>query len=229
MSSVASPQNKIQRNLFLVVVWLVPVTLTALPTRTADLEESAPMPPPPVRVSVQSPEVNVFQDAARLEERGFQEKDCRTGCTLLELTMAWNLDTTLVTFSDGERLFWISGLRVTLGYSSTDVFVAPRFQQGKCEYEAVLEHEKKHINADRALLEEYAGRIQAGLAVVRWPTYAEPVAVRSATEARESSRQQVSAVIEPLMAELQEKRRQAGQALDTAEGALQLRRICGSR
>lgn len=200
-----------------------------MPARPFGFEGSVPVSPSPVRVSVQSSEVNLLQDPLRLVERGFLENDCRTGCTRLELTMEWTLDTTLVTFSDGERLYWISGLRVTLGYSSTDIFVAPRFQPGECEYEAVLEHEKRHVNADRALLEEYADKIQAGLAAVPWPTYAQPIAVYSAVEARQRSRDQVSAVIQPLMEELQEKRRRAGKALDTTEGPLQFRHICGSR
>jgi hypothetical protein len=140
----------------------------------------------------------------------------------------WNLDTTAVTFSDGEKLYWISGLEVTLGYSSVEVYIAPRFKKGTCEYDAVLEHESKHISADLLLLEEYAARIRAALMATRWATYGEPARVSSADEARQATRTKVSSAIQPIVEELQGKRRRAGQVLDAEESPLMLRNLCGS-
>lgn len=161
--------------------------------------------------------------------KGSPEGSCRGGCTLLPLQLKWNLDTTFVSFSDGEQLYWVSDLTVGVGYPAVDIFIPPRYRTGTCEYEAVLEHEKKHIQADRILLEEYAEKIRTLLASVDWPTYARPAAPRSFAEARERDMTRLAALVKPVLGELDARRRRAGESVDRLSRSKDINRVCSSK
>lgn len=181
-----------------------------------------------VRVRTMFPEPVVHQDFSRVSAKGFPERGCEGGCTLLPLQLRWNLETTFVSFSDGEQLYWLSGLTVALGYPAVDIYIPPRYRPGTCEYEAVLEHEKKHIEADRILLEEYADKIGTLLAGVDWPTYARPAAPHSLAEAHEHDMDRVTALVRPLMTELDAIRRRAGESVDRLNQTKDIIRGCSS-
>lgn len=46
-------------------------------------------------------------------------------------------------------------------YAKPEVHVASNFQKGSCEYNAVIEHEKKHIAVLRDFIREYSPKVKA--------------------------------------------------------------------
>jgi hypothetical protein len=182
-----------------------------------------------VRVRTQIPEPVIHQDLSPVSAKGFGEDHCRSGCTLLPLEMKWNLETTFVTFSDGEQLYWVTALAVTLGYPVVDIYIHPRYRPGTCEYEAVLEHEREHLRADRILLEEYADKMRTLLAGVEWPTYASPAAFPSVAEAREQNKNRLATLVRPLKEELEAIRQRAADSVDAGEQWRGVTRSCSTR
>jgi len=183
----------------------------------------------PVRVSLEVPAPTVYQDEEISGSDLPPRQRCRDACSRMVLNLRTKLDATFVTFSDGSRSYWVSGIDVVLGYRFLDVFIHPRYRRGSCEYGAALAHEEEHLRADRAVVEEYADRMRAVLLVADWPAYANPLKPNSLAEGRAHTRAQMDALIQPLRDELQERRRQASESVDSTEHAQQILKACSRR
>lgn len=64
--------------------------------------------------------------------------------------------------NSGEACYWYDTIEVKMHIDPT-IFIAKENPQGSCEYNAILEHEMKHIKIDRAILKKYKARIENDL------------------------------------------------------------------
>lgn len=192
----------------LAVVWTLP----------ACAQSSAPESDSAVAVVVRTElaEPTVHHELTLAEMRALAGSE-RAGWTRLVLNVVTRLETTFVTSSRGEKSFWVSTVRVTLGYQAADIYVAADYPPESPTAHAILEHEREHVRADRALAEEFAEKIRAALLAAALPAYGRPLSVASAAEGLEQSEARVRQLSEPLVEELEKKRRRASEALDTAE------------
>ncbi len=192
-------------------------------------EGSTPASGAPVRVSLEVPAPTLRQDLESSEIDPPPGPWCRSACSRMVLNLRTKLDATFVTFSDASRSYWVSGIEVRVGYRFLDVFIHPRYRPGTCEYGAALAHEEEHLRVDRAVVEEYADRMRAALLSAGWPTYANPLKPASLAEGRAHTRAQIDALIQPLLDELQERRRQASESVDSSEHSQQIMKACYRR
>lgn len=139
------------------------------------------------------------------------------GWTRLILNVVTEHETTFVSSSRGEKSFWVSTVRVTLRYQAADIYVAAEYPPDSPTARALLGHEREHVRADRAVAEEFAEKIRSALPASSFPTYTRPLKVASAAEGSAQVEAQLRRVIEPLVEELEKKRRSVSEALDTAE------------
>jgi hypothetical protein len=144
----------------------------------------------------------------------------------MELSLQAEYDMTLVSYSSGESLFWISGIHLVLAYRNPEVYIAGRYPKESCEYRAVLEHEGEHVAADREVVKTFAEKMQSALRAGDWPTYKNPHPVSSMEAGRAQAAARLEEIIRPLFEELKEQRRQARLALDSDENYRRTQRRC---
>lgn len=65
---------------------------------------------------------------------------------------------------DGSFCARVQHVDARIGYKDVTVYIASEFPKGSCDFQAVLAHEQKHIDVNKALLQEYAPKIQSRLA-----------------------------------------------------------------
>jgi hypothetical protein len=183
----------------------------------------------PLRVRVELPEPTLYRDAQTFETGMLLQDHCDAGCARMNLQLKTKLDNTYVSFSDGTKSYWVSGIEVLLSYDSIDVYVNPRYESGTCEYRLVLEHEMDHVRADQKLVEEYAQRMESGLLSVAWPTYANPAMANSFAESRAQARAKLIGVVESLFEELENHRHQASEEVDASQQPSRLQETCSLR
>jgi len=61
---------------------------------------------------------------------------------------------------------YLTSVGVEFGWERMEVFVPSEYQQGSCEYRAVIDHENQHVAIYRAALKEFAPRARARVEVV---------------------------------------------------------------
>jgi hypothetical protein len=151
------------------------------------------------------------------------------GVALLDLSIRTEYDMTLVSYSNGESLFWISGIHLSLAYNSPEVYVAGRYPKGSCEYRAVLAHEDEHLRADREVVTAFAARVESALRSAAWPTYAHPLRVGTLQAGKEETAGRLTELIAPLLEELKDRRQEARQAVDSASSYQRAHQQCSIR
>lgn len=57
--------------------------------------------------------------------------------------------------------------KVTAGYKDLRVYISGNYAEGSCEFDAILAHEREHVQIDREVLDNYEAKIQAVLGRMR--------------------------------------------------------------
>lgn len=100
-----------------------------------------------------------------------------------DVDLRWFIDYKIKELRDGI-CFWVATADIELSYRQLDVYVAREYEPGSCEYEAVLDHEKEHVQVARSIMSPYAQQIQASLTTLSIPTPDLPSVAGSPEEAR---------------------------------------------
>lgn len=95
--------------------------------------------------------------------RGIRES-ITLGLTRYEPVLSFRVPIKTRTLPDGLSCSWVEEVEVTIGYKNVVVYIASEIPQNSCGFEKVLEHEQKHINVNRQILNEYVPKIQDRLA-----------------------------------------------------------------
>ena len=61
----------------------------------------------------------------------------------------------------GGYCVYLTGLDVTFGFKSMDVYIASEFEPGTCEYRSVLDHENQHVAINNGTLKAFAPMFHA--------------------------------------------------------------------
>lgn len=122
--------------------------------------------------------------------------------------------------------FWITGFDVVLRYRRVDVYVAREYARDSCNYNAILSHEHKHVDAARLNLQEFAPRIRMALTSKLIPSGRKPALVAS----REEARKKVSAIsddlLKPAYEEMIRALTAAQRQVDSPEEYRRVRNMC---
>ena len=181
-----------------------------------------------VHVDVDGPPLTVYERADPILPRVSSGERRLGGLALLELSMQAEYDMTLVSYSDGENLFWVSAVYLTLAYRNPEVYISGRYRKGSCEFRAALDHEGEHIRTDREVVKSYAEKMRAALESAAWPTYTQPRHVNSLEEGKADTAAKLEAIIRPIFEEMKERRREAREALDSPESYQRTYQACTS-
>jgi len=77
----------------------------------------------------------------------------------VSLQAAWKL----APQPDGGVCLWIEKVTAVLGMPEQRVYIASDYQPGSCEYEAILAHERQHVEINRRTLHDHADGIRRAL------------------------------------------------------------------
>lgn len=116
---------------------------------------------------------------------------------------------------NGRQCVRLERVKFSFGARSTDVYVARKYRQGSCAYDAILNHEMEHVRINERIVREYVSRFEkelAGRAGAIRPFYSS-----DAKKAGQSIGNRLRFELDPLLDEFNEARLRANDAIDTAE------------
>jgi hypothetical protein len=120
-----------------------------------------------------------------------------------------------IRWDDSEACLWVGGIALRIEAVDRRIWVIRERRPGTCEYEAVLEHERKHQQVDEAVAEAFVPTLEAALA----KRSAALGVVRVPREGREAAQRRLLAAIDETfqaeMAAMQEERERRQEAVDT--------------
>lgn len=117
-----------------------------------------------------------------------------------DVDLRWFINYKIEEYRDGI-CFWVASVDVELAYRQLDVFIAAEYEPGSCQYEAVLDHEKEHVQVAQSIMGPYAQQIYASLTTLSIPTPDLP----SVADSPEAARAQVNEVFRRLLMPVRER------------------------
>jgi hypothetical protein len=84
------------------------------------------------------------------------------GLTQSSPTFEQRIEATILKFSNGQACIYVNKIQLTVT-SAPNVWVANDFPPGTCMYNAVKDHELKHVHAEQATLATHTGRMKTAL------------------------------------------------------------------
>ncbi len=131
--------------------------------------------------------------------------------------------------SHGLSCFYYDKINIVIELDST-IYIAKDYGLSSCEYHEVLEHEKKHVEADRRIVNEYAKKIgevlrtSVNLSMVRGPY---PSSRKDAIQ--NDMLEYVENILAVQQSLMNEERFRAQQAVDSFEEYERVRKACETR
>lgn len=114
-----------------------------------------------------------------------------------------------------QSCYWYSDVQITV-HLVQKVYVASEYKYGSCMYNAVWEHEHKHVRVDREIINKYRPVYEQ--AVLRFVTQAGatgPVESHSAQKVQESMTQELRRAIRSVTDKMEAERTARQQSIDT--------------
>lgn len=136
--------------------------------------------------------------------------------------MSGGITTNYVTRFDGivdnktdQTCIWFSEIKVNITIDPT-IYVASDYPRGSCMHNAVMDHEKKHINVDRSLVNYYAQSIgkALGAELKRQAIYG-PIPSAQGDKMQQDMHDRIAKVMKKEMDFLNTERRKRQQAVDS--------------
>lgn len=108
------------------------------------------------------------------------------------------------------------------------IYIARDYPKGGCMYNAIMEHEKKHIRVDREIVNKYTGHIVKGLnsALKQIGFTHGPMSVSQIPAAQEKVNTVLSSVTSQYAEYMNQERRKLQQQIDTIEEYERVRKLC---
>lgn len=104
-------------------------------------------------------------------------------------------------------------LRLEFGFPERTVYIPNSYKRGSCEYDAVLAHERRHLEANDAALQKFAPQFES--AVENAVADINPILIGSQDEAREKPLQILEAKLRPALKKFEKMRRDMHAGIDT--------------
>lgn len=122
--------------------------------------------------------------------------------------------------------YWYNSVTVTLHIKPT-IFIASEFPRNTCKHNAIKEHELKHINTDRLIVNKYAGLIGTGLKdMMAKQTLFGPYKVEQAKEVERYMQSRIETILRTYGKMMEDERRQRQQAIDNLDEYERVNRMC---
>lgn len=128
--------------------------------------------------------------------------------------------------SDNRSCAWYDSITVDINITPT-IFIARDYKKGSCMYNAVLEHENKHIAVDRKLVNTYAQQISKALqAELARQTVYGPVATAEEKALQDQMYARIAGIMKKQMAILNTERLKRQQQVDSLEEYNRVNALC---
>ncbi len=85
------------------------------------------------------------------------------GLTLADRGMSIGVTVRSAQLPDGWYCSEVASVAASIQYNSIDVYVAREYARGTCQYNAILDHERRHVGVFHDTLSEFSPRIERAL------------------------------------------------------------------
>lgn len=122
---------------------------------------------------------------------------------------------------------YVESIKVNIHLNPT-IYIAKEFTKDSCMYDAVMEHEKKHITVDRQIVNKYTKLIVHGLdAAFKGFGYAQGPFTKGQLPAQQKIMQEFSqGIVQSYAQKMTEERKARQQAVDTLEEYNRVNNLC---
>lgn len=114
---------------------------------------------------------------------------------------------------------------VTVEYHDMMVFVGSEYPEGSCEYEAILTHEKEHVEINRDVLESYEGKLRD--AILRVLKSQRTIFVHRKGEANSAYLLEFERQVQPVLKKMSAERGHRNGKIDTQDNYRRVWAQCG--
>jgi len=66
-------------------------------------------------------------------------------------------------FSDGRVCLWLDKVTARLGMPEQRVYIAADYAEGSCEYQAIMAHERRHVEINRQTVQAHASAVRRAI------------------------------------------------------------------
>lgn len=145
-----------------------------------------------------------------------------------EVSISQNIRIMTETFpSYNAGCLYIDSMKVEI-HIDPKIFIAREFPKTGCMYSAVMEHEKKHIQADRLIVNKYTSIIVKGLdAALKKTGYAYgPYSVRDIPEQQKQIQLYTQSIVHSYSAKMNAERKKMQQDIDSLQEYERVNNLC---
>lgn len=137
------------------------------------------------------------------------------------INIAWSSD-----YRRGTSCFWYKAIELGVRIEPT-VYIAREHRKGSCKHRVVMEHEMKHVRADRAVVSKYMGRYKSAVqSAVRKIGAIGPVSGKDIAKVRAKMGATIEKVIAQVTEKMNKERRARQQAIDSKEEYERVNNAC---
>lgn len=187
-------QHKRLRRYLLATVFVAAIlTVSAPDARAADCQAPADAPGFVANVDVDIGQPSIYNHRSKAQLGTSNSHGRRRqilGTMQGDVDLRWFINYKVEPYGNGN-CFWVSVVNVELTYQQLDVNIAAEYEPGSCQYEAILDHEKEHVQVAQRILSPYAQQITQALTTLSIPTRDLP----ALADSPEQARAQVQAVL----------------------------------
>lgn len=119
----------------------------------------------------------------------------------------------------------VTSLRLRLRYSDMTIFIPEIYEKGTCEYDAVLAHERQHVQVNEDVLHAFVDKFRKAAEDIIADI--NPIYVTTEQQARDVPLEIVNRRLEPLMREFRAVQDRHNAALDTVAEYRRVQDRCG--
>jgi len=116
---------------------------------------------------------------------------------------------------NGKRCVRLERVKFSFGARSTDVYVARKYRQGSCAYDAILNHEMEHVRINERIVREYTPKFEKEL--VARAAAIRPFYTSDVKRAGQSIGNRLRFELDPLLDDFNAARLAANDAIDTTQ------------
>ena len=150
----------------------------------------------------------------------------KNGLTQREVEIESQVQADSETFFTGLKCIYVRKIVVTVTVTPT-VWVANEFPPGTCMYDAIKDHEMKHVHAAQNVLSTHTGRLRAAMEDVgRYRTVFGPDQSAAVDQLYKTFQKQLSDTIQNELTVYQYDESKAQQAIDTLQEYQRISNLC---
>lgn len=129
----------------------------------------------------------------------------------------------------GGYEMWVNDLVVHFGFDEMTVYISKDYSEDSCQYQAVLAHEKEHVEAHRKVWNDFQPLLQQSVRrAVDIPSDKMRGVFASEAEGRDKIEKAISSVTDPVFEEFRKADNEAQAGIDSRSSYEGVKEKCGS-